>query len=325
MNVIFRVDAGKTLGMGHLNRCLSIANQLKQTKHESIFVIKNKITLEKIQEFGFETIIMSKNEKEWLFLKKISKEKKSKIIIFDSKRKSLEIVTKKLKRYLKIVIIDNIKYSKFSDLLILPEINEQFKIIPKKAISGIDYILLNPNFRKIVKNREREILITIGSTDKADITTKIIKGFLKNKKKFRVNVIIGPYFSNEEKIIQLLRNDKRFKIIKNPNNIYELFATYCLGIVSYGITVYEAATQQLPIFVISHSNENSKSAKNFETYGCSKFVGKFNEIDYKKLADNIIRVSKNSQILEKMSESSKLFDGKGAERAMIKIIELTKK
>jgi UDP-2,4-diacetamido-2,4,6-trideoxy-beta-L-altropyranose hydrolase len=322
--VAFRVDANKTLGMGHLNRCLSIAKQLKIKNINPIFIVRNQVAVEFIHKFDYEVVIIPRGENEIIFLKEILKFRKCKILIIDSKRKTVKKIIEKLKSCSKIILIDNVINSKFVDLIILPGIKEQFKIIPKNSICGSDYILLNPNFKKFTKQRNKRILLTTGSSDKICITIRVLKGFLKMKKPFNLDIVIGPLFSNHEIIKKIIYNDKRFKIIESPGNLSEVLATNSIGIMTFGITVYEAAVQKLPTFLISHSDENTKSAQKIEKYGCSKFIGKYDKIDYEKLANDTILASKNTSLLKKMSIATNHFDENGAKRTAVKIIELLK-
>jgi UDP-2,4-diacetamido-2,4,6-trideoxy-beta-L-altropyranose hydrolase len=41
MKVVFRVDASLKMGLGHVMRCLALANELKQQNHEIIFICRD--------------------------------------------------------------------------------------------------------------------------------------------------------------------------------------------------------------------------------------------------------------------------------------------
>ena len=40
MKVVFRVDASLQMGTGHVMRCLTLANELKQQNHEIVFICR---------------------------------------------------------------------------------------------------------------------------------------------------------------------------------------------------------------------------------------------------------------------------------------------
>lgn len=52
MKIVFRVDSGFHMGIGHVMRCLTLASELKKNNHEIIFIIKNHL--------GFDSELINK-------------------------------------------------------------------------------------------------------------------------------------------------------------------------------------------------------------------------------------------------------------------------
>ena len=324
-HVAFRVDGGTMLGLGHLNRCLSIADQLSHKGIRSIFIISDSSIHKNIRSHGYEIFKINKS-REALMIKKILKIKNCKILVVDSKRKSVENVLRYLKINVKTVIVDNPKLSKYADLIILPGVKEQFGYYPKNSLVGENYVILGPKFplkKKFKKNGC--ILTSAGGSDKKNITYRIVFSFSKLKSNFKMLVILGTFYKYEKKIRELIGNDKRFRILKNPGNLPELMAKCSIGIITFGVMTYEAAATGLPVFVISHSRENDLSARKIQHYGWFKYLGKFNLVDYSKAAKNISSDLKNPVLLREMSKKGKIIDGKGAQRISAEIMKLVNK
>lgn len=319
--VAFRVDGGSVLGLGHLNRCLSIADHLSNRGVKSIFIISDSSIREKIRSHGYKIFRINKS-RESLIVEKILKRENCKIIIIDSKRQS----TMNIVRYLqnvKTVVIDNPKLGKYADLVILPGVKEQFGNYPKNSLVGENYVILGPNFPLTKKFKKNEYILTsAGGSDKRNITYRIVSSFSKLKFNFKMLVVLGRFYKYEKNIHKLIGNDKRFKIVNDPKNLPELMARCSVGIITFGVMVYEAASVNLPIFVISHSNENDLSAQKIQHYGWFVYLGRFDLIDYSKAAMEIISDLKNPDLLKKMSKKGKIIDGKGAQRIVTEIIKL---
>ena len=121
---------------------------------------------------------------------------------------------------------------------------------------------------------------------------------------------------------QIIKNDKRFTIIIDSNNFPKLMKESTLGIFTFGVSVFEAAVCKLPSLIISHSYENDESAKIIEKYGWSKYLGKYDQINYNDFPTNALKILENNKILEKMIKKCSQIDGNGANRISEKIIQL---
>lgn len=320
--VAFRVDGGAVLGLGHLNRCLSIANHLSHQGVQPIFIISNSSIRERILSYGYKIFKINKSQ-ESLIMKKILKKENCKILVVDSKRQSVENVLRYLQRNVKTVLIDNPKLAKYADLVILPGMKEQFRYFPKNSLVGKNYVILGPNFPLTKKFKKNEYILTsTGGSDKKNITYQIVFSFSKLKSNFKMLVILGRFYKYEKKIRKLIGNDKRFRIVKDPKNLPELMARCFAGMITFGVMVYEAAAANLPVFVISHSKENDLSARKIQHYGWFIYLGRFDLINYSKAVMKVTSDLKNPDLLRKMSKKGKIIDGKGAQRIATAIIKL---
>ena len=313
------MNSGKRYGLGNVNRCLSIAKVLSKNGHNPIFFISSKSTELLIKDYGYKSILLNQlKNKTPIFA--LIKKLKIKILIIDSKNKEI-INFKFLKNKVKIVLIDNQNSTKYTDLVVLPGVKEQFLNPPANCLIGSKYIILNPNFKKIKTSKlKNTIFISMGGSDKYDITSRIIKPLKKTKLDFTAFIILGKFYSNSKKIHHILQNDKRFILVDNPQNLHEIIAKCQFGIISFGITVYEAAALNIPTLVISHSFENHFSAKRINQYGWFEYLGKYDNINYSKVSEKII--SKLTQKQKLKIKKSKLFDLKGPNRICKKILEL---
>jgi len=319
LNIALVTDSGKRYGLGSINRCLSIANILSKDGHQPIFLISSKSTELLTKDYGYKSILLKRLKRKTL-ISALIKKLKIKILIIDSKKKEI-VDFKFLKNKVKIVLIDNQNSTKYADLVVLPGVKEQFLNPPANCLIGSKYIILNPNFKKIKTSKlKNTIFISMGGSDKYDITSRIIKPLKKTKLDFSAFIILGKFYSNSKKIHRILQNDKRFILVDNPQNLHEIIAKCQFGIISFGITVYEAAALNIPTLVISHSFENHFSAKRIKQYGWFEYLGKYDNINYSKVSEKII--SKLTQKQKLKIKKSKLFDLKGPSRICKKILEL---
>ena len=322
MKIAFRVDGNKQLGLGHVKRCMIIAKNLQEKNISCLFITRFKNTQEILQSKNFETMRISpKNES--TKIKKILKTYHITTLVVDSKRRSIGKLLKSLHKQTKIVLIDNTRYSKFADLVVIPSVKDPKKHYPPNSIVGIEYVL--HGIEKIPKSFSRKnnsILLTMGGSDKFNITKKIIKSFSKSKKDFRLVVILGKYYNDEKNLLKIINHDKRFYVIKNPSSLVRFLTKCSICIATFGITTYESAICRLPLLVISHSYENHLSSKLVEKYGWFSYLGKFDQIKYDLLPNQVLNLLSNKIKLKQMNQACLQIDGLGPSRVTDQLLKI---
>ena len=241
-SILFRVDGGAAIGMGHVSRCLTLAKYLSLCGHRCIFVVSDKIISELIKSQNFEVFRVNQNQKEEKFIKKIISKESCKILIIDSKRRSLQNIISSIQNKIKIIVIDNIRLAKVADLVIMPTVKENYKNFPKNVLIGLEYVLVSSNFTSHRKPRSKNtILISIGSSDKYNITQKLVSSFLQEESKYKLIIVVGKFYRQEHKIRKLVFNDKRIVVVSKD----VCFPPICIYIYKMQLRV-----NNIPIFVL---------------------------------------------------------------------------
>jgi UDP-2,4-diacetamido-2,4,6-trideoxy-beta-L-altropyranose hydrolase len=314
MNIAFRVDSSKKLGFGHVNRCKILARNLDKKNTSCIFITQFKQTYEYFLSEGFIVfLIKKKNESEQI--NQILKKENCLKLVIDSKRKSIKQLTNNISKNIKIILIDNFLNTKSIDLTVISSVKNPRKKYPKNCIVGKEYVLHGiENLPKNKTQKNNSILISMGGSDKYNITKKIINSLLKKNINFEVNIVLGKLYTHEKQIFKLINNNPHFHVIRNPTSLTSLMQESTIGIITFGITVYESAICRLPVFVISHSTENHESSKLVEKYGWISYIGKHNKINYDLLTKNLLDLMNNKKELEKMKKNCSKIDGLGPYR-----------
>ena len=261
MKIAFRVDSSKKLGFGHVKRCEILARNLEKKNISCIFITQFKQTHDYFLSEGFNVFLITKKS-EFQQIHKILKKENCKKLIIDSKRKSVKQLINNIPKNIKIILIDNSYNSKYVDLKIISSIKNPKEKYPKNCIVGQKYVLHGiKNLPKNNPQKKKSVLISMGGSDKYNITSKVVNSLIKKNIDFDVNLVLGKLNNNQKGISKLISKNPNFHMISNPSSLIPLMEESIIGIITFGITVYESAICNLPTIVISHSDENKKSAK----------------------------------------------------------------
>jgi len=334
MNILFRTGGGqnakKELGLGHIFRCLNLANSSKNTKISFL-----------IEDYGGAKLILQKNgikdfdiffnepsiEKDLNKTTSIIEKKKIDIVIVD-RYKIKNTYLKKIKSISKLVVISDLyRINYYADLVVNGFVGYQNKIIYNKfnakCLLGPKYQILNPDFKKNINHKKKnDILITFGGMDGKQIITSLKNPLEKYGNSFKIKIILGPITKKSKSIIMLqMKFPNTLKILQETKHMQKEISDSKFGICGGGLTTYEFASQNVPFAVICGAKHQLMTASAWKKYGTSFNLGMYNNKTSKKIEkifENIL--TKNFPKWQK----SRLVDGKGTDRIIIEIEKLLK-
>jgi spore coat polysaccharide biosynthesis predicted glycosyltransferase SpsG len=340
-----RVDASSQSGIGHLSRTFSLAVSLRSYGIESIFILDKYDTLYKTYMADFSYIFLYNsnenfaNEKsDAILFKKAIKGFKIHGVIVDDYRLSINWEKSLLElNCLLIALDDRDELSHECDIIIDAKwtgedtINRYFKKTPESCIRllGPEYILMNQAYEKndwILTNNSIDnnhnpinIMLNFGGGGDLSLAAELLAYILKKAPKginFIVQVIIGPFALNKNKILSIGLKDDRVKPVINANSLYDNLILTDLYIGASGGTLYEALSMNIPAITFSIAKNQSNHLEHLEDFShyfhlnnlSQESFGNFSELVWLVLYD--FERIKKLYIMKKKIE----IDGLGAKR-----------
>ena len=304
MNIVFRVDSSSQMGVGHLMRCLTLADELKKQNHNATFICRElKGNLIKLIEHRVLILPVDKDFQSddlylsWLGATQEQDAKQTIQVIHDNVdllvvdsyaldeawHKQLEPHTKK------IIVIDDLADRQFNcDILLnqnLGSHKDDYKNkVPKdcKLLLGCEYALLRSEFSKLRsqalekrKNTKeiKNILISMGGSDRKNLTYNILQNINDS---FNITVVLGALSLHIDMIRQYAK-DKNIKVIVNANNMAELMLEADLSIGASGSTNWERLCLGLPSLIFTVAENQIKFSKILDELGLIRLLGHVGE------------------------------------------------
>ena len=347
MNFYVRTNYGINAGLGHISRVSRLLNHLKKKNACSIFVDKfDKRNLHLINNLHVDSLYTNNNkfgnqlEDAKIFLSKIRNLPRG-IVIVDDYRIGF-IWEKFVSNYCcKIISIDDFLYKRhYSDILINsnPDLlnlnlnNNKIKKINKKNCKFLlspHYAIINNIVKKEKKQNTFKIVFYSGGSGNLNIFRKLIKNIIKNKNIFTnkiiVQIIVGPYSKNFNKILKISELHNNVRVIYSPKYINNFLIGSDLLISTAGLISLEAAFCKIPSLLFKINKNQETNYLSMQLLGHYLILKKKDLKEIKKISILIFLLIKNYKRIKQLSQNPEFkIDGKGVRR-IAKIIYSKKK
>ena len=342
MRVVFRVDASLQIGTGHVMRCLTLAQVLKENgasveficrKHEGSLIDKihlsgfNVNELEVLEEIEVDDKLAHSH---WLGATQqqdagacidIFKVKKTDWLIVDHYALD-EQWQKRLKPYYeKLMVIDDLADRKYQCDVLLDQnfgrTSQDYKdLVPASAkfLMGSEYALLRPEFEKYRQysldrrkdEKFKKLLVNMGGADQDNITGKVIERLQTAKlpKDVEITVVMGKTAPHLASVITSANKlPYRSEVKVDVDNMAELMANADIAIGASGATTWERCCLGLPtIQLITAYNQEFIARK----------LNKINAIKLVEIDDVVENLENFQHWMKNTGESaSKVTNGTG--------------
>lgn len=312
MRIVFRVDASRDIGTGHVMRCLTLAEALRSKGHECSFISRlhlgNLIT--QIQKRGFKTHSLPAASTNyqirdndpphivWLGVSPEIDAKQSTEIISEIKPDWLvvdhyalnSVWENEIKYHVKIMVIDDLADRNHSCNLLLDQtykrIGDDYKnLVPPEAtlLCGAKYALLRPEFEKLrgfsLRRRNegqlRHILITMGGVDKDNVTCSVLKSICSTSlnSNCQITVVMGAMAPWVKEVKSMASKlPWSTQVVCGVDDMAERMCKADLAIGAAGATSWERCCLGLPTILVVLAENQKYVAHGLKTAEAAKVI-----------------------------------------------------
>ena len=355
MNIVFRVDASALIGSGHVMRCLTLAEALRNQGHQISFICRqlpgnlNATIREKFFEVNelkydhvfdlapvdlYTSFLGEKMHVELKLSIEIFSEIMPDIIIVD--HYALDILWESCARPFckRIVVIDDLANRKHDcDLLLDQNIqtknNRYEQWVPNSCelLLGAEYALLRPEFlkwREQLAHKKyyslKRIFVFLGGSDHDNVTKVILSGIEKSRFQGVVDVVLGESNTYLKTLKMELFHCASFQFHQSVENMAELMSIADLCIGAAGASSWERCCLGLPSFIVSIAQNQETIIEALLSQNAAYYLGNSEKISAQVISDALDLFVENPERLQGLSIcSKKLVDGCGVDRVVEKI------
>jgi UDP-2,4-diacetamido-2,4,6-trideoxy-beta-L-altropyranose hydrolase len=290
-NILFRADGGAAIGSGHLRRCLSVAERLRDRGHRCLFICRasDRSFNGLVSDAGFDLIelpaadAMSQEHDAEQTLAAVGG------ALFDVAivdHYGLDHIWEKAVRCVagRLAVIDDLADRRHDcDLLIdvAPGHPARYdSLVPAGChqLLGPNYAMLRPEFARLRQARaERSgaadrILISFGGVDPDNLTGTAIAAIRAGLPKVAIDAVLTGLSPHRQALEDHAAHDPHLSLHVDAANMAELMQAADLAIGAGGSTSWERACMGIPSIVAVIAENQRTTADALERLGCAVAV-----------------------------------------------------
>jgi UDP-2,4-diacetamido-2,4,6-trideoxy-beta-L-altropyranose hydrolase len=344
MEILIRTDASQQIGSGHVMRCLTLANELRQKARMS-FICRDLPgnMCDYIEQKGYLLHRLPLLGTDW----QTDAQQTNAILAAENKLIDWLIVDHyflnaqwemTMRPYVnQIMVIDDMaNRSHDCDLLLdqnlYTDMESRYKnLVPQhcKQLLGPEYALLRAEFlkaRSTLRKRDgniKRILIFMGGSDPTNETAKALEAIkLLNRSDITVDVVVGESNPYKEQVKQICAKLPNAAYYCQVSNMAELMVKADLAIGAGGSTNWERCCLGLPSLVMTIAENQEYLTQTLHEQGYLISLGAKQKVSAETISQNLYDIlNEPERVLSFVDRGEQLVDGNGAKRVSSMIEE----
>ncbi|MED4228938.1 UDP-2,4-diacetamido-2,4,6-trideoxy-beta-L-altropyranose hydrolase [Neobacillus cucumis] len=339
MNVVFRVDASNEIGSGHVMRCLTLAEKLREHGVTVTFICREHVghLCDLIEEKGFKVLKLpaplrntqiplltphshwlgAPLEEDAIQCKQLLKRCSVDLLIIDhyAIHYEWEHILRDIVR--RIMVIDDLADRKHDcDLLCDPTVldnpNKYNLLVPAhcNTFLGPNYVLLRPEFyeqglhSRLRTGPVKRIFIFFGGVDPTNETGKALGAFLElGREEIQVDVVVGRSNTHKIKLKELCNQYPNLNFHVQINNMARIMHLADLSIGAGGSATWERCYLGLPTIVWSIAENQKEICKELGRKNVIKYLGDCDLVKQENVIKKLNEMIENEQERTNMSSA----------------------
>jgi len=342
--LLLRADAGSEMGIGHVMRCLALSDAWRDSGGNPVFALAaGTCQLEShVRAHGAEIITVEAqpgSPEDASITLALGSRRQAAWLALDGYHFSAGYIRTLRKATSKLLLIADDEEVPNCDCDIVvdptPQTSEAVRSWSDKqatVLLGPSYALLRREFLKYfdryksTADSASRILISFGGGDSHNVTLQVMQALQEiGDRELDVTVVVGPSNLHGESLQAAAEQSRHaVRLISDVSNMPEVMAQADLAITAGGGTCYELAFMQVPMLLITIAKNQERPISAYTAAKTAVAAGWFASLESTRLTRLLLDLIDNRSLRRELSlNARKLVDGKGPQRIVEKMIEMT--
>jgi spore coat polysaccharide biosynthesis predicted glycosyltransferase SpsG len=327
--ILFRCDASPEIGLGHLVRCLALADEVHEKHGAAVsFAMRpGALASEMVKQRGYP--ILSPRDSgaldQEVWLRECMVTSGAQTLVVDVRDDLSKATLDALASNGAVIALleDSSDRRWAADLAFYPPVPQvrgaDWSGFRGRLCVGWEWVILRSQFSGPIvlrHNSKSSLLIAMGGSDPAGLTLKAVRAVDRLDGDFESVIIAGAGFCHWQSLRDLLgKARRRFKVREDVTEMSAAMAEADLAICSFGMTAYELAAMGVPSVYSCLTADHDESASALVAAGMGVSVGVDDQDTETRLAAAVESLLMDEDTRVRMSARAReLVDGRGASR-----------
>lgn len=317
-NVVFRVDGGDDIGMGHVYRCMTLAGELQTVLDCNITFLTHEAYsggIEKLESRGFD-VVVTDSHADVGAIRSIDPD-----IIFIDILDTAESYVRDLHDLSAAVInLEDLGDGADHADYVINALYEE-PTTDHNQLFGAEYFVYEEEAATDgyeVRPDVQHVLLTFGGSDPSNLSTRIARELGMRDLPYQYRLVLGPDFSFEAGIDDLPEAARsQIDIFRDVPDMGELMRWADVAVCSGGRTVYELAAIGVPSLVVAQNSREADRMAELDDLGVVVYLGTASDLETGAAADRLVTLDDDYRRREMLNENASTFvDRRGIQRIM---------
>ncbi len=336
-SILIRCDGSSEIGLGHVMRCLALADELR-SQHDCAVTFamrRDALGVRLCEERGYRVVrgLTPNLPDQGVWLRDLCQEIEAEIVVLDVRDELPRAIVQRLRDEGKfIVTIDDPTDRRLeADLAFYPPIPQLRQLdwlgFTGKQYAGWEWVITRPEFSAPITRETSSyrpvILVTMGGSDPVGMTAKVVEGLNDVERDCEMLIVLGPGFNDDQALnVQLERATHPFTVERHVTKMWEIMSHVDFSVASFGGTAYELAVMQVPSVLIGLTQDHVKSASAFVNAGIALCLGQHEQVAPQMITQSTTQLLNDPGRLNQMRMRAKhIMKGGGSQRIADTILE----
>jgi CMP-N-acetylneuraminic acid synthetase len=316
--IVFRVEGYAEIGLGHVYRCLTLADHMLD--HDITFVVneKSQLAIRLLESRFYDVLTFGNPDDEIETIRSCNPH----IVVNDIlDTKATYVKTLKKLGYKVVNLEDQGSGQKEADNVI----NSMYGSsgARRNVHSGPDYVCLRDEFYTTqpirIRKKVMTILVMFGGVDPSGLTQRVVKWLLQMRFDGRVTVITGPGYRDAESLVEQCKHDENFEVVSNTKVVSKYMSDADIAITSAGRTVFELASLGIPMVVLCQNTREQSHIMACKSKGVIN-LGLGKKVTFDKFRGQLTKLLDSTELRRDMNRALRKYKFKSGIKNVWNII-----